>query len=246
MLNQQDERRGHSLLAASILGADWLQFGRAIEIAQEAGADLIQVDIADGHFVPTISFGEELVRRIRENSKLLIEVHLMVSQPQDWIRMMADIGADYVLFHAEVVQCLHAMIELARNAGIGVGVVLNSESHPNLLTYVLPYIDIVTLMGIIPGFAGQTYLPETTKKIQKLRTLIDDTGVPVLIEVDGGVKQKITAELVHAGADILVASSAIYKASDPVAAGKQMKDSMALPVAEERRMRNIGAFLAKQ
>ena len=245
-MQQKSEHEIQPLLVASILGADWLQFGAAVEIAENAHADLIQIDIVDGHFAPTITFGEELVKRVRQKTALPLEVHLMVSRPQDWISLVANIGVEFILFHAEAAQRLHGTVEMCRRAGVGAGVVLNPATPPETLQYVLPYVDIVTLMAISPGFAGQSFIPETLAKIEKLRHLIDqDDRSLALIEVDGGIKRDNVAEVVNAGADMVVASSAIYQAANPEAAGAELKQAMTWPANAADRQENVGAFLKR-
>jgi ribulose-phosphate 3-epimerase len=231
------------LISISILGADWLKFGEAIDIAVRAKADLLQIDIADGVFTPTITFGEELVKRIKEVTNIPIEVHLMVSRPQDWIPLMSEIGVEFVLFHVEAVQRVHATIDLIKRFEMGVGLVLNSETRPEVVEYLLPYIDLVTLMAIIPGWSGQKFIPETIVKINKLREIIDKSKNPnVLIEVDGGISKENALDVIEAGADILIASSSIYKQKDPLRAAFELKDRINNSSNDQRRHR-IQQFL---
>jgi len=205
-------------IAASILGADWLHFGREIQTAENAGADRMQIDIADGHFTPTITFGEELVRRCKEVSRLPLEIHLMVSRPQDWFRIMADIGVEMVIFHVEAVSRLHACIIEAQKFGLKVGLALNSETDPDCLRYELNYIDQVTLMAILPGFARQKFIPETIAKVKKLRGMIDDGKHDVVVQIDGGVNLKTAPAIAQAGVTSVVTSSYLFSSQDPAAA----------------------------
>jgi len=228
------------LVSASILGADYLHLGDAIHLAEVSGSDLLQLDVADGIFVPTITFGEGLAKLIREATSLPLEVHLMVSRPGDWIPVMADLGADFVLFHAEAVSRLHATVEQARMHGLGIGVALNTETPPTAVEYVLPYIDLVTVMAILPGFAGQPFVPGTLNKIAALRTLIDASAKPdVLIEVDGGIKPNNVSEVVSAGADIVAVSSAIYSSENPRSAVRDLKDRAARVFRDPERADRI-------
>ncbi len=221
-----DTQKKTPLVSTSILGANWLAFGDAVKLAEEVETDLFQIDVADGCFVPTISFGEELVRSIRSVTNVPMEVHLMVSRPQDWIHIMADRGADVVIFHVEAVQRVHSIMDMAKRAGLGVGLALNSETRPVVLEHILPYVDVVTLMAILPGFSGQPFLPETYEKIALLRKMIDDEGCKTLIEIDGGVKADNIEKIIAAGADSVVVSSGIYHAKDPRSAMKDMRASM--------------------
>jgi ribulose-phosphate 3-epimerase len=219
-------KNNNFLIAASVLGADWLNFGSAFLLAEEAGADSFQIDIADGHFTPTITFGEELVRRLRNVTKLPIEVHLMVANPYEWIPRIASLGADEVIFHVETVNRLQATIELARRHNIGVGLALNTETRVENLEHVLPYVDMITLMAILPGYAGQPFIPETYEKIRRLREMIVSMGnaAPV-IEVDGGVKISNIKEIISAGADSIVVSSAIYDVDEPRQSLEKLRDT---------------------
>jgi ribulose-phosphate 3-epimerase len=215
------------LVSTSILGANWLAFGDAVKLAEDVGTDLFQIDVADGCFVPTISFGEEIVRSVHNATNVPIEAHLMVSRPQDWVDIMAERGADVVIFHFEAVQRVHSILDMIKRAGMGVGVALNSETRPDVLEYILPYIDVVTLMAILPGFSGQPFLPEAYDKISLLRKMIDEReGCHTLIEVDGGVKGNTIEKIIAAGADSVVVSSGIYQAKDPHASMADMRASM--------------------
>jgi ribulose-phosphate 3-epimerase len=231
------------LLSASILGADWLAFGCAVRSAEQAGVDLLQIDVADGLFTPTITFGEELVRRIRKQTSLPIEVHLMVSRPQDWISMMVDMGADFLIFHFEAVQRVQSIIDQVRRQGVGVGIALNSETPAEFLEYVLPYIDLVTVMAILPGFAGQPFIPESLEKLGRLRHLIEKTGSSACAELDGGIRAQNVSNVVEAGADIVVASSAIYQAPDPTAAVRSLKENMQKGWIAANRQGNTAHFM---
>jgi ribulose-phosphate 3-epimerase len=205
------------LFSASILGADWFNFGHAVNTAVDAGADMIQIDIADGHFTPTITFGEELVRRIRAATALPIEAHLMVSNPNSWVAALGSLGVDFIIFHWEAVHRVQATINAVKNAGTGVGIALNSETRVDQLEHVLPYLDVITLMAILPGFARQRFIPETLVKVERLRKMIDELprDSRPIIEIDGGIKPNTIQPVIQAGADAVVTSSAIYEADNP-------------------------------
>lgn len=226
---------GSYLISGSILGGDHLALGDAVRGLQEAGADMIQLDVADGHFTPTITFGEELVRRTRATTDLPLEVHLMVSRPQDWFTTMGEAGADVILFHAEAAVRLHALVEQARASVAKVGVVLNTETPPDAVRYVLPHVDVVMLMGILPGFAGQPFVDSTLDKIVEIRELVSAQphGRRPLISVDGGVTATNAARIVDAGADILVASSALFSHGEMTANAAGLRETIRLG-ADER------------
>jgi ribulose-phosphate 3-epimerase len=216
------------LLAVSILGADWLRLGEAVEAAEKAGVDLIQIDVADGHFAPSITFGEELIKRVKEITELPIEVHLMVTDPEVWISPMRDLEVEVMIFHAEAVQSLHSTIVEVKTAGLGVGVALNIETAVDTLRYVLPEIDLVTLLSVPPGFAGQRFVPKVLSKASLLQALIADTPESTaVVEVDGGVNSKNVAQVIASGADVVVASSALYASNDITKATDEIKTIMA-------------------
>ena len=202
-------------IAGSILGGDLLNLGEAIRVCERAGADLLQLDLSDGHFVPTISFGEEVVRRTSRFTKLPVEAHLMVSRPEDWVARLAGCGAFRVIFHIEASRRAMGLVQSIERAGWKPGVALNPETPVAAVEPLLPYIDNVCIMGIAPGFAGQTLLDYTYIKIEDLRSLIEKTGSSATITVDGGVKASNARQLVEAGADILVVSSGMYQHANP-------------------------------
>ncbi|MBI5764884.1 MAG: ribulose-phosphate 3-epimerase [Planctomycetes bacterium] len=202
-------------IAGSILSGDLLDLAGAIRLCEKAGADLLQLDICDGHFVPTISFGEEVVKRTCQATKLPVEVHLMVSRPQDWLSRMRGMGHFRTIFHLEASQRAMGMVQAIVADGLKPGVAINPETPAVALEPLLPYIDNVCIMGIAPGFAGQTMLEYTFTKIADVKALIRKTGSSATITVDGGVKSANAKRLVDAGADILVVSSGIYQHATP-------------------------------
>lgn len=202
-------------IAGSILSGDLLDLAGAIRLCEKAGADLLQLDICDGHFVPTISFGEEVVKRTCQSTKLPVEVHLMVSRPQDWLSRMKGMGHFRTIFHLEASQRAMGMVQAIVADGLKPGIAINPETPAVALEPLLPYIDNVCIMGIAPGFAGQKMLEYTFTKIADVKALIRKTGSSATITVDGGVKSANAKRLVEAGADILVVSSGIYQHATP-------------------------------
>jgi len=202
-------------IAGSILGGDLLDLGGAIRTCEQAGADLLQLDVCDGHFVPTISFGEEVVRRTCQVSRLPVEVHLMVSRPEDWVGRMKGLGHFRMIFHIEASRRAMGLVQSIARDGVEPGLAANPETPLTAIEPLLPYVRNVCLMGIAPGFSGQKMLDTTVPRVAQLRAMIDKTGSPAVITVDGGVKAENARALVEAGADVLVVSSGIFSHARP-------------------------------
>jgi len=214
-------------LMVSILAGDALNLLGAIRMAEKAGADWISLDVSDGHFVPTISFGEEVVRRTCQETTLPVEAHLMVSRPDDWIERMDGCGHTQMIFHLEASQRAMGVVNAIRKKGVRPGVAINPETPVAALEPLLPYIDSVCMMGIAPGFAGQQLLEYTFTKVARLRKLIDETGSGATITIDGGVKAHNARQLVEAGADVLVVSSGLYGHAQPEESLSEMRHIIA-------------------
>jgi ribulose-phosphate 3-epimerase len=204
------------LVAPSILAADFSNLASEVEMINESSADWLHLDIMDGVFVPNISFGFPVIEAIRDLSEKPLDVHLMIIDPDRFLERFRDAGATNLTVHYETCPNLHRTVTEIRNLGMKAGVTLNPHSPVILLRDILPYIDMVLLMTVNPGYGGQTFIPGSINKIGELRSMIDEGGYDVLIEVDGGVDLQNAPVLVHAGVDVLVAGSTIFSSSDPI------------------------------
>jgi len=211
-------------VAPSILSADFSRLGEEIKAVEAAGADLIHIDVMDGHFVPNITIGPLIVQACRKATKLPLDVHLMIENPELYIADFAKAGADYITVHAEAARHLHRLVQSIReHKGVKAGVSLNPATPLEELDYILDELDLVLIMSVNPGFGGQAFIPSALRKIRELRQLINDRKLSVEIEVDGGVKPENAAAIAGAGADILVAGSAVYGAKDYAAAIREIR-----------------------
>ena len=202
-------------VAPSLLSADFSRLGEEIRAVEAAGADVIHVDVMDGHFVPNITIGPLIVEAARRSTKLPLDVHLMITNPELYIADFAKAGADYITVHVETAFHLDRLIQsIKEHKGVKAAVALNPATPLTSLDYVLSSVDMVLIMSVNPGFGGQAFIPSALEKIARLRKRIDDLGLKTEIEVDGGVKPSNAAEVIKAGADILVAGSAVFGAKD--------------------------------
>jgi len=202
------------LIAPSILSADFSRLGKEVQAVENAGADWIHVDVMDGHFVPNITIGPQITRAVHEVTTLPVDVHLMITAPDRYIDKFAKAGASMITVHAEACTHLQRTLTAIRELGTQAGVVLNPATPLASIEWVLAYTDMVLLMSVNPGFGGQEFIPNSLDKIESLRQMIDDKKLEVLIQVDGGVNLETIADVTKAGADVVVAGSAIYGADD--------------------------------
>jgi ribulose-phosphate 3-epimerase len=202
------------MIAPSILSADFGCLGAEIKAVEKAGADVIHVDVMDGHFVPNITIGPPVVAGIRKTTGLPLDVHLMISDPDKYVDDFAAAGADWITVHVEACTHLHRTIARIKELGKKAGAVLNPATSLATLDFILAEVDLVMLMSVNPGFGGQSFIPFSIEKIRQLKRMIDDRHLAVGIEVDGGVCSENIAEIAGAGANIFVAGSAVYGQND--------------------------------
>lgn len=205
----------NTVIAPSILAADFANLQRDIEMINNSQADWFHIDIMDGVFVPNISFGMPVLEAIAKHAKKTIDVHLMIVDPDRYIKTFADLGANYLTVHYEACPHLHRTIQAIKAEGMKAGVVLNPHTSVDLLEDVINDLDMVLLMSVNPGFGGQSFIENTYEKVRKLKALITRKGANTIIEIDGGVTNKNAKQLVEAGADALVAGSYVFKAENP-------------------------------
>jgi ribulose-phosphate 3-epimerase len=201
-------------IAPSILSADFSKLGEEIKDVEKAGADYIHVDVMDGHFVPNITIGPLIVEAIRPVTKLPLDVHLMIENPDQYIEAFAKAGADYITVHVEACKHLHRTIHFIKSLGIKAGVVLNPATPVEMIENIIEDVDMVLLMTVNPGFGGQKFISSVLPKIKKVKQLADEKGISLEIEVDGGVNEETAPLCIEAGANVLVAGSAVYNESD--------------------------------
>lgn len=201
-------------IAPSILSANFAKLGEEIKEVELGGADYIHVDVMDGHFVPNITIGPLIVDAIRPVTKLPLDVHLMIEDPDAYIEAFANAGADYITVHVEACKHLHRTIGLIKSFGVKAGVVLNPATPVSTIQHVIKDIDMVLLMSVNPGFGGQSFIPEVLPKIRSVKEMADQLNPTLEIEIDGGVNEETARLCVEAGANVLVAGSAIYNQSD--------------------------------
>ena len=217
-----------ALIAPSILSADFAHLADQIAEAEKEGADLFHIDVMDGHFVPNLSLGPLIVEACRRSTKLPLDVHLMIEQPEKHMESFINAGADHVTVHAEVSDALNETLQEIKDLGAKAGIALNPATSASLVESALDFADIVLVMSVNPGFGGQAFIPDVLPKIQQLRDTIDQRNLNTLIEIDGGIDRSTLPAALEAGVDIFVAGSAIFGHSDGIGAGIHALQNAAL------------------
>ena len=211
-------------LAPSILSADFSRLGEDVKQIENAGAHLIHVDVMDGHFVPNISYGATVMKSLCGRTQMPFDVHLMIEKPDQYIGDFVTEQTEYITVHQEACRHINRTVQHIRSMDVKPGVAINPGTPVSALEYVLEDADLILIMSVNPGFGGQKFIPHTLKKVRELRELITATGSHALIEVDGGVNLQIAPSLIEAGADVLVAGNAVFKADDMIGTIHQLKN----------------------
>ena len=202
------------LVAPSILSADFARLGEEVAALEKAGADWVHVDVMDGRFVPNITLGPVVVKAIRKATKLPLDVHLMIVEPSSFVEAFAEAGADTITVHVEACTHLHRTLSQIRSLGKRAGVTMNPSTSEDTLRYVMGVVDLVLVMSVNPGFGGQSFIREVLPKVAAIRKMIDATGRPIDLEIDGGITKDTAPEAIAAGANVLVAGNAVFNTKD--------------------------------
>jgi len=211
------------IIAPSLLAADFLHLADECKMLNESEADWFHLDVMDGRFVPNISYGLPVIEQIRKATTKVCDVHLMIVEPEKFVEAFKNAGADLISVHIETCINLHRNIQQIKSLGMKAGVAVNPHTPVSFLSDILHDTDVVNLMSVNPGFGGQKFIPYTIEKIKQLRKMIDEQGLNVLIEIDGGVTLENAQSIVEAGADVLIAGSTVFKSADPTTAIAELK-----------------------
>ena len=210
-------------IAPSLLAADFAALGAAVAAVERGGADLIHIDVMDGHFVPNLTMGPPIVKSLRRVATVPLDVHLMIEEPDRYIETFVDAGAAMITVHAEVLPHLHRTVQFIKSLGVRAGVAINPSTPIGVLEEILDDLDHVLVMTVNPGFGGQTFIPRSESKVRALRHMLDNRGSRAPIEVDGGIDTTTAGRIVAAGAGILVAGSAIFGSDDAERATRELR-----------------------